>query len=105
MMENAVYSVIAPEACGSIMWRDAGKRAQAAAALKITSEDVSRLGCVDDVVPEPAGGAQNDPAASAAMLDEKLAWHLSELQAMPVEERIARRLAKFREIARFYKNA
>src|ERR1700726_2568996 len=61
MMENAVYSVIAPEACGSIMWRDAGKRAQAAAALKITSEDVSRLGCVDDVVPEPAGGAQNDP--------------------------------------------
>ena len=62
MMENAVYSVIAPEACGSIMWRDAGKRAQAAAALKITSEDVSRLGCVDDVVPEPAGGAQNDPA-------------------------------------------
>jgi acetyl-CoA carboxylase alpha subunit len=56
-------------------------------------------------VPEPPGGAQNDPAASAAMLDEKLAWHLSELQAMPVEERIARRLAKFREIARFYKNA
>ena len=52
MMENAVYSVIAPEACGSIMWRDAGKRAQAAAALKITSEDVSRLGCVDDVVPD-----------------------------------------------------
>jgi len=73
--------------------------------LKITSEDVSRLGCVDDVVPEPPGGAQNDPAASAAMLDEKLTWHLSELQAMPAEERIARRLAKFREIARFYKNA
>src|SRR6202034_1459895 len=87
MMENAVYSVIAPEACGSIMWRDAGKRAQAAAALKITSEDVSRFGCVDDVVPEPPGGAQNDPAASAAMLDEKLTWHLSELQAMPAEER------------------
>jgi acetyl-CoA carboxylase carboxyl transferase subunit alpha len=57
------------------------------------------------MVPEPAGGAQNDPVASAAILDEKLAWHLSELQAMPVEERIARRLAKFREIARFYKNA
>src|SRR5580693_6708967 len=55
MMENAIYSVISPESCGSIMWRDAGKRAQAAAALKITSEDVSRLGCVDDVVPEPPG--------------------------------------------------
>ncbi len=105
MMENAVYSVIAPEACGSIMWRDSGKRAQAAAALKITSEDVSRLGCVDDVVPEPTGGAQNDPEAAAAMLDEKLAWHLKELQAMPEAERIARRLTKFREIARFYKNA
>jgi acetyl-CoA carboxylase carboxyl transferase subunit alpha len=105
MLENAVYSVIAPEACGSIMWRDAGKRAQAAAALKITSEDVSRLGCVDDVVAEPPGGAQNDPAAAATMLDAKLAWHLNELRAMPAEERIARRLAKFREIARFYTNA
>src|ERR1700754_4260433 len=105
MMENAVYSVIAPEACGSIMWKDANKKAQAAAALKITSEDVSRLGCVDDVVPEPPGGAQNDPTAAAAMLDEKLAWHLNELKAMTVEDRIARRLAKFREIARFYTNA
>ena len=105
MMENAVYSVIAPEACGSIMWRDAGKKAQAAAALKITSDDVRRLGCVDDVVPEPAGGAQNDPATACAMLDEKLIWHLSELKAMPVEAMIARRFTKFREIARFYQNA
>ncbi len=105
ILENAVYSVIAPEACGSIMWRDAGKRAQAAAALKITSEDVKRLGCVDDVVPEPPGGAQNDPAAAAAMLDEKLVWHLNELRAMPIDELIARRLAKFRNIAQFYTNA
>jgi acetyl-CoA carboxylase carboxyl transferase subunit alpha len=105
MMENAVYSVIAPEACGSIMWRDAGKRAQAAAALKITSDDVSRLGCVDDVVPEPPGGAHNDPALAASMLDEKLAWHLNELKAMSPEERVARRLAKFRQMAQFYKNA
>src|SRR6202034_2991891 len=102
MLENAVYSVIPPEACGSIIWRDTGKKAQAAAALKITSEDVRRLGCVDDVVPEPPGGAQNDPVATAAILDEKLSWHLSELLAMPLEEMIARRLAKFREIARFY---
>jgi acetyl-CoA carboxylase carboxyl transferase subunit alpha len=87
------------------MWRDAGKRAQAAAALKITSEDVSRLGCVDDVVPEPPGGAQNDPALAAIMLDEKLAWHLNELKAMSAEGRIARRLAKFRQMAQFYTNA
>jgi acetyl-CoA carboxylase carboxyl transferase subunit alpha len=105
MMENAIYSVIAPEACGSIMWRDAGKRAQAAAALKITSEDVRRLGCVDDVVPEPPGGAQNDPEKAVAMLDEKLALHLKDLQAMPEEERIERRLSKFRQMAQFYKNA
>jgi acetyl-CoA carboxylase carboxyl transferase subunit alpha len=105
MMENAIYSVIPPEACGSIIWRDAGKRAQAAAALKITSEDVSRMGCVDDVVSEPPGGAHNDPVVAATLLDEKLVSHLSELRAMPAEERIARRLAKFREIARFYKNA
>ncbi len=106
IMENAIYSVIAPEACGSILWRDAkGKRAQAAAALKITSEDVSRLGCVDDVIPEPPGGAQNDPVAAAALLDEKLVWHLNELRAMKPEDRVARRLAKFREMARFYKDA
>jgi acetyl-CoA carboxylase carboxyl transferase subunit alpha len=60
---------------------------------------------VDDVVSEPSGGAQNDPVAAAALLDEKLAWHLNELKAMTVEDRIARRLAKFREIARFYTTA
>jgi acetyl-CoA carboxylase carboxyl transferase subunit alpha len=105
MLENAIYSVIAPEACGSIMWRDAGKRAQAAAALKITSDDVRRFGCVDDVVPEPPEGAHNDPVAAAAQLEQKLAWHLNELKAMTVEDRIARRLTKFREIARFYQTA
>jgi acetyl-CoA carboxylase carboxyl transferase subunit alpha len=105
MLENAVYSVIPPEACGSIIWRDARKGPQAAAALKIASEDVKRLGCVDDVVPEPPGGAQNDPEAAATMLDEKLVWHLKELQAMPDAERIERRLSKFRKIAQFYTNA
>jgi acetyl-CoA carboxylase carboxyl transferase subunit alpha len=102
MMENAVYSVIAPEACGSIMWRDAGKRAQAAEALKITSEDVSAMGCVDDVIPEPMSGAHLDPAGAAALLDAKLEWHLGELQAMPLQEMIAKRHKKFRNMAQFY---
>jgi acetyl-CoA carboxylase carboxyl transferase subunit alpha len=102
MLENAIYSVIAPEGCASIMWRDSNKRAQAAEALKITSEDVSRLGCVDDVVPEPPGGAQADPAASAALLDAKLQRHLCELRSMPLEQMIERRRAKFRNIAQFY---
>lgn len=102
MMENAVYSVITPEACGSIMWRDSNKRAQAAAALKITSEDVSSMGCVDDVVPEPVGGAHLDPASAIALLDAKLQWHLNELLALPPEEMIVRRLNKFRTMAQFY---
>ena len=102
MMENAVYYVITPEGCGSIMWRDSNKRAQAAAALKITSEDVSGMGCVDDVVPEPLGGAHLDPLGAAALLDAKLQWHLDELRAIPLDEMIARRFAKFRNIAQFY---
>ncbi len=102
MLENAVYSVISPEGCASIMWRDASKRAQAAEALKTTSEDVMALGCVDDVVPEPPGGAHLDPEAAAMMLDEKLAWHLAELRSMAPEARLATRREKFRNIAQFY---
>jgi acetyl-CoA carboxylase carboxyl transferase subunit alpha len=84
------------------MWRDASKRAQAAEALKITSEDVRSLGCVDDVVPEPLGGAHIDPPGAAALLDARLQWHLEELRSMPVDEMVARRFAKFRNIAQFY---
>src|SRR5580698_6040237 len=102
MLENAVYSVIAPEACGSIMWRDAGKRAQAAAALKITSEDVSRMGCVDDVVPEPPGGAQNDPACAMQMVNERLERHLAQLDDKPIDQLLEERYRKFRNIAQFY---
>ena len=72
MLENAIYSVISPEGCASIMWRDAGKRADAAAALKITSAEIRALGCIDDVVAEPAEGAQADVAAAAELLDEAL---------------------------------
>ena len=75
---------------------------EAAEALKTTSEDVLAMGCVDDVVPEPPGGAHVDPEAAARMLDEKLAWHLSELKAMSTEERLASRREKFRNIAQFY---
>jgi acetyl-CoA carboxylase carboxyl transferase subunit alpha len=102
MLENAVYSVISPEGCASIMWRDASKRAKAAEALKTTSQDVMTMGCVDDVVPEPPGGAHLDPDAAARMLDEKLIRHLNELKAMSSEERLAARREKFRTIAQFY---
>ncbi len=102
MMENAVYSVISPEGCASIMWRDASKRDLAAAALKITSGDVVGFGCADDIVPEPTGGAQNDPAAAYGSLDSKLQWHLNQLRALPLDVMLAERYAKFRNMAQFY---
>src|SRR6201747_277989 len=76
MLENEIYSVISPEGCASIMWKDAGKRQQAAEALKYTAPDVSRLGCVDEVIAEPPGGTHTDPSAAMAILDEKLRYHL-----------------------------
>ena len=102
MLENAVYSVISPEACASIMWRDATKRALAADALRTSSDSIMKLGCVDAVVPEPAGGAQNDPEQAAALLDEALQQHLSELKNTSVDELVRNRLSKFRNIAQFY---
>jgi acetyl-CoA carboxylase carboxyl transferase subunit alpha len=102
ILEKAIYSVISPEACASIMWRDAGKRAEAAVALKATADDVFGFGCVDDIVPEPDGGAHNDPPRAAELLAEKLRCHLGELQAMPTEERLRRRYDKFRNMAQFY---
>ena len=102
MLENAVYSVISPEGCASIMWRDASKRAKAAEALKTTSEDVMAMGCVDDVVPEPPGGAHLDPESAARMLDEKLIWHLNELKAMSRKSASLRGAGSSAHIAQFY---
>lgn len=102
ILENAIYSVISPEGCASIMWRDASKRAQAAEALRVTATDVKALGCVDDIIPEPGAGAHTDAAAAAVMLDEKLKWHLHEISTLPLEEMLRRRYEKFRNIAQFY---
>jgi acetyl-CoA carboxylase carboxyl transferase subunit alpha len=105
MLENAIYSVISPEGCASIMWKDASKKQQAAAALKYTAKDVQILGCVDDVLPEPEGGTQNDPTAAMAIVDEKLRYHLGTLRALPIEELLEQRYHKFRNIAQFYTTA
>jgi acetyl-CoA carboxylase carboxyl transferase subunit alpha len=105
MLENAIYSVISPEGCASIMWKDASKKQQAADALKYTATDVQRLGCVDDVLPEPEGGTQNDPAAAMAMVDEKLRYHLAALRGLPIDELLELRYRKFRNIAQFYTTA
>ncbi len=83
MLENAIYSVISPEGCASIMWKDASKKQQAAAALKYTAYSVKELGCVDDVLSEPDGGTHTDPACAMSMIDERLQFHLAQLDGDP----------------------
>jgi len=102
MLENAIYSVISPEGCASIMWKDASKKQQAAAALKYTSFSVRDLGCVDDVLTEPDGGTHIDPACAMAMVDQRLEYHLAVLSAKPLEQLLEERYRKFRNIAQFY---
>jgi acetyl-CoA carboxylase carboxyl transferase subunit alpha len=105
MLENSIYSVISPEGCASIMWKDASKKQQAAAALKYTATDVRALGCVDEVIAEPEGGSQNDPAAAFALVDERLQAHLTELRALPLDQLLEQRYQKFRNLAQFYTTA
>jgi acetyl-CoA carboxylase carboxyl transferase subunit alpha len=103
MMENAIYSVISPEACAAIMWRDAKKRELAAEAMRITAKDLVELGCVDAIVPEPEGGAHKDYEAAANLLDVSLEQHYAELKKIPTSELLLSRYNKFRNIAQFFK--
>lgn len=105
MLENAIYSVISPEGCASIMWKDPTKKVQASAALRYTAKDVKMLGCVDDVIGEPAGGTQKEPAEAFALVDRTLCWHYGEVKAMPIAELLEKRYQKFRNIAQFYTTA
>jgi len=102
MMENAIYSVISPEGCASIMWRDAAKKELAAEALHITASDLIELGCVDGTVAEPEGGAHTDHE-TATMLDSALQTHLAELKQLPLSELLENRYRKFRSMAQFYR--
>lgn len=98
MLENAVYSVISPESCASIIYRDSGKAETAAASLRLTAEDLLQLGLIDHIVPEPAGGAQEDPALAAENLRLHLRRHLTELTSMKGPELISHRYEKFRKM-------
>lgn len=102
MMENAVYSVISPEGCASIMWRDASKKELAAEAMKITAKDMSELGCVDGIILEPAGGAHTDHAQAAELLDQELVKNLAELKQLSVRDLLETRYQKFRTMAQFF---
>ena len=102
ILESAMYSVIPPEGAAAIMWRDASQKQFAAAALRVSAPDVSELGCVDGIVPEPPGGIFTDPEAGATVLGETLRKHLAELKAIPLDQLLAARHKKFRNIAQFY---
>jgi len=102
MLENAIYSVISPEGCASIMWKDPAKKQQAATALRYTATDVKMLGCVDDVIREPEGGTQLDPAYAMELVNERLERHLGDLKRLPIDDLLAARYTKFRNIAQFY---
>lgn len=101
ILENAYYSVISPEGCAAILWKDRKASAQAAAALKITASDLRQMGLVDDVVGEPLGGAHNDPVSTATAVREALLRHLGEVEALTKEDRLAARYRKFRSFGRF----
>ena len=103
MMENAVYSVISPEGCAGILWRDGAKAPEAAEALKITAADLKRLGAIDEIVPEPAGGAQKNPKAAALAVKKAIVKALAELATQPLDKLVDARYAKFRAMGNFYK--
>ena len=102
MMENAVYSVISPESCAAIIYRDSGKAEQAAAALKLTAPDLLELGLIDGIIPEPPGGAQEDPDAAAESLRQHLRSSLSELDGLSPDQLVQHRYAKFRKMGNFF---
>ena len=101
ILENAYYSVISPEGCASILWKDRAAAPDAADALKITSNHLKQFGLVDEIIPEPMGGAHNDPEATAATLRKHLLKHLKALKRMPVKKRLDARYEKFRDHGQF----
>ena len=100
MQEFAIYSVIPPEGCAAILWRDAAQKVAAAEALKLTAPDLLKAGIIDEIIKEPLGGAHNDPAAAAALLDEALTRVLREVNAVEGEARLTARYDKFRAMGR-----
>ncbi|PYT98097.1 MAG: acetyl-CoA carboxylase carboxyl transferase subunit alpha [Acidobacteria bacterium] len=102
ILENSFYSVISPEGCASIVWRDASKAETAAAAMKITAKDLRELGIVDEIVPEPDGGAHTDHEAAARLLDEVLDRQLMTLMNQPPRELLEARYEKFRRMGQFF---
>ena len=102
MMENTVYSVISPESCAAIIYRDAGKAPQAAENLKMTAPDMLRLQLIDKIIPEPAKGAHEDPDEAAVLLSKALSDALAEFQGMSSQQLATERYTKFRNMGNFF---
>jgi len=100
MQEFAIYSVIPPEGCAAILWRDAAKKVEAADALKLTAPDLLKAGIIDEIIGEPIGGAHTDPAGAAKLVDDVLVRVLSDVSALDGERRLALRYEKFRNMGR-----
>lgn len=98
MMEHSIYSVAMPEACASILWRDIARKVEAAEALKLTAADLQRLGLADEIVPEPAGGAQNDYGLAADAAGAALRRHLDQLEPVDIDRLLEARYARYRKI-------
>jgi len=101
MFENAIYSVISPEGCAAILWRDASLRERAAESLKLTAPDLIGLGVIDEIIPEPPGGAHADPDAATAALTPVLTRHLAELVRVRPEKLVRRRAEKYLRMGKF----
>jgi acetyl-CoA carboxylase carboxyl transferase subunit alpha len=100
MQEFAIYSVIPPEGCAAILWRDPAKKVDAAAALKLTAPDLLKAGIIDEIIQEPTGGAHTDPATAARLVDDVLTRVLAEVRALDSPTRLSRRFEKFRNMGR-----
>jgi acetyl-CoA carboxylase carboxyl transferase subunit alpha len=98
MQEFSVYSVIPPEGCAAILWRDSARKIEAADALKITAPDLLGRRIIDGIVPEPLGGAHQDPEQAIALVDQALQQALAEVRSLPADARLDRRYQKFRRI-------
>jgi acetyl-CoA carboxylase carboxyl transferase subunit alpha len=101
MLEHSIYSVISPEGCAAILWKDAARKKDAAEALKLTAADLAELGVIDEIIPEPPGGAHADPGAATSAVGESLERHLRASMALSPEDRREYRYRKFRALGRF----
>ena len=98
MLENSIYSVISPEGCAAILWRDSSKNKEAAEALKMTASDLLKFNIIDEIVPEPVGGAHLDPEQTAKNIKDVLIKHLDELTKIPIDKLIPLRISKFQNM-------